>query len=95
VILYFVTFLGKSEYGSVPTLTDDCPYTVQKGERVRLVLLMQHENILYMTDTVGVASFSADFCMFCRFAWLKYMEYAGMLRTLLIAYSSKANLDNF
>jgi hypothetical protein len=28
-------------------------YTVQKEEPVRLILLMQRENILYMTDTIG------------------------------------------
>jgi hypothetical protein len=36
-------------------------YTVQKEEPVRLILLMQRENILYTTDTLGVASFLADF----------------------------------
>jgi hypothetical protein len=40
--------------------------TVQKGERVRLVLLMQCEKILYMTDTVGVASSLADFTRYLR-----------------------------
>jgi hypothetical protein len=36
-----------------------CP--VQKEEPVRLILLMQRENILYVTDTINVASFLADF----------------------------------
>jgi hypothetical protein len=36
-------------------------YTVQKEEPVRLILLMQRENILYMTYTTDVASFLADF----------------------------------
>jgi hypothetical protein len=36
-------------------------YTLQKEEPVRLILLMQRENILYMTDTIDVASFLADF----------------------------------
>jgi hypothetical protein len=51
-------------------------YTVQKEEPVHLILLMQREKILYMTDTIDVASFLADFCV---------------LITLLITYSSDAN----
>jgi hypothetical protein len=37
------------------------PRTVQKEEPVRLILLMQREKILYLTDTIDVASFLADF----------------------------------
>jgi hypothetical protein len=57
---------------------------------------MQRENILYMTDTIGVASFLADFYVLNKFAALEYMEYAGMLvlLTQLIAYSSGENVDN-
>jgi hypothetical protein len=69
-------------------------YTVQKEEPVRLILLMQHENILYMTDTIGVASFFADFYVGYKFASLEYVECAGILITLRITYSSDANLDN-
>jgi hypothetical protein len=55
---------------------------------------MQRENILYMTDTNGVASFLEDFYVLSRFASLEYMEYARMLLTLLIAYSCDANVDS-
>jgi hypothetical protein len=68
-------------------------YTVQKEEPVRLILLMQRENILYMTDTIDVASFMADFYVLYKFASLEYVECAGILITLLITYSSDANLD--
>jgi hypothetical protein len=80
--------------------TEDCHrseaptvYTVQKEEPVRLILLMQRENILYMTDTLDVASFLADFYVY-KFASLEYVECAGILITLLITYSSDTNLDN-
>jgi hypothetical protein len=66
-------------------------YTVQKEEPVRLILLMQIENILYMTD---VASFMADFYVLYKFASVEYVECAGILIMLLITYSSDANLDN-
>jgi hypothetical protein len=69
-------------------------YTAQKEEPVRLILLMQRENILYMTDTIDVASFLADFYVLYKFASLEYVECAGILITLLITYSSDANLDN-
>jgi hypothetical protein len=69
-------------------------YTVQKEEPVRLILLMQRVNILYMTDTIHVASFLADFYVLYKFASLEYVECAGILITLLITYSSDANLDN-
>jgi hypothetical protein len=36
-------------------------YTVQKEEPLRLILLMQRENILYITDTIDVASFFGGF----------------------------------
>jgi hypothetical protein len=52
------------------------------------------ENILYMTDTLGVASFLADFYVLSMFATLEYVEYAGMLLTLLVAYSSDADVYN-
>jgi hypothetical protein len=67
-------------------------YTVQKEEPVRLILLMQRENILYMTDTIDVASFLADFYVLYKFASLeyRYVECAGILITLLITYSSDA-----
>jgi hypothetical protein len=68
--------------------------TVQKEEPVRLILLMQHENILYMTDTIDVASFLADFYVLYKFALLEYVECAGILITLLITYSSDTNLDS-
>jgi hypothetical protein len=64
---------------------------VQKEEPVRLILLIQRENILYMTDTIDVASFLADFYVVYKFASL---ECAGILIALLITYSSDANLDN-
>jgi hypothetical protein len=68
--------------------------TVQKEEPVRLILLMQRETILYMTDTIDVASFMADFYVLYKFASLEYVECAGILITLPITYSSDANLDN-
>jgi hypothetical protein len=55
---------------------------------------MQRDNILYMTDTIDVASFLADFYVVYKFSSLEYMECAGILITLLITYSSDANLDN-
>jgi hypothetical protein len=67
-------------------------YTVQKEEPVRLILLMQRENILYMTDTIDVASFLAGFYVLYKFASLEYVECAGILITLLMTYSSDANL---
>jgi hypothetical protein len=66
-------------------------YTVQKEEPVRLILLMHREIILYMTDTIEVL---ADFNVLYKFASLEYVECAGILITLLITYSSDANLDN-
>jgi hypothetical protein len=69
-------------------------HTVQKEEPVRLILLMQRENILYMTDAIDVASFLADFFVLYKFASVEYVECAGILITLLITYSSDANLDN-
>jgi hypothetical protein len=69
-------------------------YTVQKEEPARLILFMQRENNLYMTDTTGVASFLADFYVLYKFASLEYVECAGILITPLITYSSDANLDN-
>jgi hypothetical protein len=36
-------------------------HSVQKGQRLRLVLLMQRENILYMTNSASIALFLADF----------------------------------
>jgi hypothetical protein len=69
-------------------------HTVQKEEPVRLILLMQRENILYMTDTIDVASFLADFYVLYKFASLECGECAGILITLLITYSSDANLDS-
>jgi hypothetical protein len=55
---------------------------------------MQRENILYMTDTTGVASFLVDFYVLYKFASLEYVECAGILITILVTYSSDANLDN-
>jgi hypothetical protein len=57
-------------------------YTVQKEEPVRLILLMQRENILYTTDTIDVASFLSDFYVLYKFASLEYVECAGILRYL-------------
>jgi hypothetical protein len=45
----------------------DVSYTVQKEEPERLILLMQRENFLYMTDTIDVASFMADFYVLYKF----------------------------
>jgi hypothetical protein len=45
-----------------------------------------------MTDTIGVASFLADFHVLSRFASLEYVEYAGVLLTLIIAYYSDTNV---
>jgi hypothetical protein len=75
-------------------ILDNYLYTVQKEEPVRLILPMQRENILYMTDTTDVASFLADFYVLYKFMTLEYVECAGILITLLITYSSDANLDN-
>jgi hypothetical protein len=48
-----------------------------------------------MTDnTVDAASLLADFYELYRIVSLEHMEYAGMLLTLLIAYSSDSNIDN-
>jgi hypothetical protein len=69
-------------------------YTVQKEETVRLILLMQREKILYMTDTIDVASFLANFYVLYKFASLEYVECTGILITLLITYSSDTNLEN-
>jgi hypothetical protein len=66
----------------------------KKEDPVRLILLMQRENILYMTDTKDVDSFLADFYVLYKFASLEYMECAGILIMLLLTYSSDANLDN-
>jgi hypothetical protein len=65
--------------------------TVQKEEPVRLILLMQRENILCITDTIDVASFLADFYVLYKFASLEYEECTGILITLLKTYSSDAN----
>jgi hypothetical protein len=54
-------------------------HTVQKEEPVRLILLMQREKILYMTDTIDVASFMADFYVLYKFASLEYVECTGIL----------------
>jgi hypothetical protein len=78
----------------LPRPTANKIYTAQKWPCVRLVSLMQRKNILFMTDTIGAALFLADFCALSTFASLEYMEYAGMLFTLLIAYSSDASVDN-
>jgi hypothetical protein len=53
-------------------------YTVHKEERVRLVLLMQRETILFMTDTKGIASYLADFYVLYKFASLEYVECTGI-----------------
>jgi hypothetical protein len=68
--------------------------TVQKEEPVCLILLMQRENILHMTETIDVASFLADFYLVYKFASLEYVECAGILSTLIITYYSDANLDS-
>jgi hypothetical protein len=39
---------------------------------------MQRENILYMTDTIDVALFLADFYVLYKFASLEYVEQRGM-----------------
>jgi hypothetical protein len=36
-------------------------FTVQKGQRLRFIPLMQRENILYMTNSESIALFLADF----------------------------------
>jgi hypothetical protein len=48
-----------------------------------LMLLMQRESILYMMDTIDVASFLADIYVLYKFASLEYVECAGILITLL------------
>jgi hypothetical protein len=47
---------------------------------------MQRENILYMTDTIDVASFLADFYVVYKFASQEYVECAGKLIMLLITF---------
>jgi hypothetical protein len=42
---------------------------------------MQRENILYMTDTIDVASFLADFYVLYKFASLEYVKCTGILIT--------------
>jgi hypothetical protein len=79
----------------VVKLSEGIGYTVQKEEPVRLILLMQRENILYMTDTMDIASYLADFYVLYKFASLEYVECTGILITLLITYSSDANLWPF
>jgi hypothetical protein len=59
-------------------------YTVQKRQRVCFVLHMQRKSILYVTDTLSIASFLADFYALSMSALLEYREYAGMLLLLLI-----------
>jgi hypothetical protein len=56
------------EYGTV---------TVQKGQHLRLVPLIQCVGNLYMTHTVSVASILGDFYALSTYASLDYMEYAG------------------
>jgi hypothetical protein len=65
--------------------TSHCPL-----QRVRLVPHMQIEGILYVTDILSIASFLADFYALSTPASLGYIEYAGMLLPLLIAYSNDA-----
>jgi hypothetical protein len=69
-------------------------YTVQKRQCVRLVPRMQRKSILDVTDTISIASFLADFHALSMSASLEYIEFAGMLLLLLIAYSSDADADN-
>jgi hypothetical protein len=47
-----------------------------------------------VTDTISVASFLADFYTLSKSASQDYMEYVGMWITLLIAYSSDADVEN-
>jgi uncharacterized protein YfaQ (DUF2300 family) len=47
-------------------------YTVQKGQHLHLVSLMQRESILYVTDTVSINSFLADFYALYASASLEY-----------------------
>jgi hypothetical protein len=67
-------------------------YTVQKRQRLRFVPHMQVS--FYVTDTISIASFLADFYVLSTSASLEYIEYAGMLLPLLIAYSSDADTDS-
>jgi hypothetical protein len=69
-------------------------YTGQKGQRLCLVPLIQHESILSMTDTASIASFLPDFYVLSTPASLEYVENAGMCVTLLLAYSCDADVDN-
>jgi hypothetical protein len=55
---------------------------------------MECESILYVTDTIRIASFLVDFYVLSTSALLEYIEYAGMLLPLLIAYFSDADTDN-
>jgi hypothetical protein len=59
-----------------------------------MVHLIQLESILYMTDTASIPSFLADFYALSTSASLEYIENAGICATLLIAYSSDADVDN-
>jgi hypothetical protein len=47
---------------------------------------MEREDILYMTDTISIASFLADFYALSTSALLEYIEYAGMLLMLFQQY---------
>jgi hypothetical protein len=61
--------------------------TARKVQRLRLVPLMQHESILYVTDTKSIGSLFAYFHTLSAPATLEYVEYAGMCISLLKAYS--------
>jgi hypothetical protein len=68
--------------------------TVQKRQRVRLVPLMQRESIPYVTDTICVTSFLADFYALSVSASLEYAINSGSNVPAFSTYSSDADADN-
>jgi hypothetical protein len=45
---------------------DTVHFTVQKEQHLRLLSLIQRESILYVTDTISIASSLVDFYAFLR-----------------------------
>jgi hypothetical protein len=68
------------------------PHTVQNRQRVRLVPHMHRESILYVTDTMSIASFLADFYASSTSATLEYIEYAGILLPEMQTQITRKNL---
>jgi uncharacterized protein YfaQ (DUF2300 family) len=56
----------------------------KKGQHLRLVSLMKCENILNVTDTIGIASFLADFYALCASASLELVAEATFQHILCI-----------